>query len=110
MTPVRNFPPVSTTPAAKLLPVSKILEANLPRVSTTPAANFATSFASVVNTGGKFATGVNYTGGKFAASVNATGSELLPVSTTPGGNENNGNNIRLQTPSCELEGKKLFIC
>ncbi len=42
----------------------------LPPVSTTPAANFATSFASVVDTGGKFATGVNDTGGKFAASVN----------------------------------------
>jgi hypothetical protein len=34
------------------------------------AANFATSFASVVDTGGKFATGVNDTGGKFAAGVN----------------------------------------
>jgi hypothetical protein len=30
----------------------------------TPAANFSTSFASVVDTGGKFATGVVYTGGK----------------------------------------------
>jgi hypothetical protein len=27
-------------------------------VSTTPVANFATSFTSVVDTGGKFATGV----------------------------------------------------
>jgi hypothetical protein len=27
--------------------------ANLPPVSTTPAANFATSFTSVVDTGGK---------------------------------------------------------
>ena len=38
-----------------------------PPVSTTPAANFATSFTSVVDTGGKFATGVNDvvdTGGK----------------------------------------------
>ncbi len=34
---------------------------------------FATSFASVVDTGGKFATGVNDTGGKFAADVNDTG-------------------------------------
>jgi hypothetical protein len=32
---------------------------NLQLVSTTLAANFATSFASVVDTGGKFATGVN---------------------------------------------------
>jgi hypothetical protein len=42
--------------------------ANLPPVSTTPAANFATSFASVVDTGGEVATGVNDndngTGGK----------------------------------------------
>jgi hypothetical protein len=30
----------------------------------TPAANFATSSAGVVDTGGKFATGVNDTGGK----------------------------------------------
>jgi hypothetical protein len=35
-----------------------------PPVSTTPAANFATSFASVVDTGGKFAAGINDTGGK----------------------------------------------
>jgi hypothetical protein len=46
-----------------------------PPVSTTPAANFPTSFASVVDTGGKFATGVNDTGGK-----------LPPVSTTPAAN------------------------
>jgi hypothetical protein len=45
----------------------------LPPVSATPAANFATSFASVVDTGGKFATGVNDT-----AAAN-----LPPVSTTP---------------------------
>jgi hypothetical protein len=42
----QGAPPISTTPAA-----------NLPPVSTTLAANFATSFASVVVTGGKFATG-----------------------------------------------------
>jgi hypothetical protein len=47
--------------------------ANLPAVSTTPAANFATSFTSVVDTGGKFATGVNDTGSKFVAGVNNTG-------------------------------------
>ncbi len=46
----------------------------MPPVSTTPTANFATSFTSVVDTGGKFATGVNDTGSKFAAGVNdATG-------------------------------------
>jgi hypothetical protein len=39
--PSQGAPPVSTTPVT-----------NLPFVSTTPAANFATSFASVVDTGG----------------------------------------------------------
>ncbi len=34
--------------------------------STTPAANLLPNFASVVDTGGKFASGVNDTGGKFA--------------------------------------------
>ncbi len=47
--------------------------ANLPTVSTTPAANFATNSPCVVETGGKFATGVNDTGGKFAAGVNDAG-------------------------------------
>jgi hypothetical protein len=42
---------------------------NLPTVSTTPVANFAIIFPCVVDTGGKFATGVNDTGGKFAAGV-----------------------------------------
>jgi hypothetical protein len=35
-----------------------------PPVSTTLAANFATSLASVVDTGGKFAASINDTGGK----------------------------------------------
>ncbi len=68
---------------------------------------FATSFTSVVDTGGKFATGVNDTGGKFAAGVNDTGGKLPPASTTPEANlppvsltpaANNGINIRLQIP------------
>jgi hypothetical protein len=45
----------------------------LPLVSTTPVNNFSTSFASVVDTGGKFATRVNHTGSKFATSVDNTG-------------------------------------
>jgi hypothetical protein len=45
----------------------------VPPVSTTPEANFATRFASVVDTGGKFSTGVSDTGGKFATGVNDTG-------------------------------------
>ncbi len=65
--------------------------ANLPPVSMTPAANFATSFSIVVDTGGKFAAGVNNTGGK-----------LPPVSTTPAANlppvANNEINIRLRIP------------
>jgi hypothetical protein len=36
----------------------------LPLVSMAPAANFSNSFASVVDTVGKFATGVNDAGGK----------------------------------------------
>jgi hypothetical protein len=44
----QGAPPVSMTPGA-----------NLP-----PVANFSTIFASVVDTGGKFATGVVDTGGK----------------------------------------------
>ncbi len=67
-----GWPMVSTTPAAKLPPVPTTPVANLPPVSTTPAANFATSFSSVVDTGGKFAIGVNDTSGK-----------LPPVSLTP---------------------------
>jgi hypothetical protein len=39
----------------------------------TLAANFATSFTSIVDTGGKFAPGVNDTSGKFSAGVNDTG-------------------------------------
>jgi hypothetical protein len=41
-----------------------------PPISTTLAANFATNFASFVDTGGKFS---NDTGGKFATGVNDTG-------------------------------------
>jgi hypothetical protein len=59
-------------------------------------ANFSTIFTSVVDTGGKFATGVNDTGGKFATGVNDTGGKLPPVRTAPAAN--NDNNIRLQTP------------
>ncbi len=39
---------------------------------TIPAANFATGTASVVDTGGKLATGVNDTCSKFAAGGNNT--------------------------------------
>jgi hypothetical protein len=52
-------------------------------VSTTPAANFAISFAGVVDIGGKVATGVNDNGGKFATGVNNTGRNSPPVTMTP---------------------------
>jgi hypothetical protein len=90
----------------------------LPLVSTTPAANFANSSPCVVDTGGKFATGVNDTGAKFVAGVNDAGGNLPPVSTTPAAKfppvsltpmANNGNNITLLTPESELEGKTLYI-
>ncbi len=76
-------------------------------LTATPVANFSTIFPSVVDTGGKFATGVNDTGGKFATGVNDAGGKLPPVSATPAANlppvsttpvANNGNNIRLQIP------------
>jgi hypothetical protein len=38
-----------------------------------PVPNFSTIFASVVDTGGKFATGVNDTNGNFATGVNDAG-------------------------------------
>ncbi len=43
------------------------------RYQRQPAENFATSFASVVDTSVKFASGINDTGGKFATGVNDTG-------------------------------------
>jgi hypothetical protein len=91
----------------------------LPPVSITLEANFAISSPCVVDIGGKFATGVKDTGGKFAAGVNDAGGKMPIVSTTPAANlppvsltpvANNGNNIRLQTPESELEGKNLNIC
>jgi hypothetical protein len=46
----------------------------------------STSIACVVDTGGKFATGVNDIGGKFATSVNGSGGNLPLISTTPAAN------------------------
>ena len=72
----------------------------MPPVSATPVANFSSIFARVVDTGGKFATGVNDTGGKFATGVNDAGGKLPPVSTTPAANllANYRNKIRLLRP------------
>jgi hypothetical protein len=60
----------------------------LPPLSTTPATKFATSSAGVVDT-------TIDTGGKFATGVNEDGGKLPPVSMTPVAN--NGINIRLLT-------------
>jgi hypothetical protein len=54
------------------------------------------SGASVVDTGGKFATGVNDTGGCHRTGSSDTGRKLPPVSMTPVAN--NGNNIKLLRP------------
>jgi hypothetical protein len=54
-------------------------------VSTTLLANFATSYAGVVDIGNKLATGVNDTGGKFASCVYDASGKLPLVSTTPVG-------------------------
>jgi hypothetical protein len=51
-----------------------------PPVSTTPVANFSTIFASVVDTGVKFATGVNYAGGKLPRVSTTPAAKLPPVS------------------------------
>jgi hypothetical protein len=61
------------TPAAK------------PPVSATQVANFSTIFFSNVDTGGKFATGVNNTSGKFATSVNNTGRKFATGVNDAGG-------------------------
>ncbi len=52
--------------------------------------------------------GVNDTGSKFAPGVNDASGKLPLASTTPVAN--NWNNIRLQTPESEVEGKNLYIC
>jgi hypothetical protein len=77
-----------------------------PVANLTLAANFATSFASVGDTGVKVATGVNDTGSKFCCRCQrhrwqfSTGinrrANLPLVSMTPVAN--NGNNIRLLRP------------
>ena len=77
-------------------------------MSATPAANFATSFSSVVDTGGKFATGVNDTGSKLPPVSTTPAANLPPVSATPVAN--NYINIRLRIPYSELEGKNLYVC
>ncbi len=84
------MPPVSTTQAAKLFP---LFAAGI----NDTGGKFATSFASVVDTGGKFATGVNDTGGNFISFlVIFCVIIILIFGLTPVAN--NGNNIRLLRP------------
>ncbi len=84
------MPPVATTPAAYLQPVPLVL------------------FPGIVDTGGKFAASVNDAGGKLSPVSTTPAANLPPVLLTPVAN--NLNNIRLQTPESELEGKNVFIC
>ncbi len=63
-------------------PVSKTPVANLPPVSATPVEHFSTIFASVVDTGGKFATGVNDRR-QICHRCQRPAANLPPVSTTP---------------------------
>jgi hypothetical protein len=50
---------------------------------TNDTGGISTIFASVVDTCGKLATGVNDTDGEFATGVDKAGGKLPPVSTTP---------------------------
>jgi hypothetical protein len=58
-------------------------------VSTTPAASFATSFPSVVDTGGKFASGVNDTGGNLPL-VSTHRRQICIFAFATGVNDNGG--------------------
>jgi hypothetical protein len=97
---------------------------HLPLVSTIPAANFSTIFASVFDTGGKFATGVNDTGGKFfhhfRYSVVDTGGKFATGVNDTGGKFSTGVNDaggKLQiylyanstTQSCQKKIIKIFL-
>ncbi len=84
------------TLVAKLPQVSMTLAANLPPVLITSAANFATSFASVVDTGG------NLPPVSTILAANLPQLSMTPVA-------NNGNNIRLLRPKSEFEGKNVSI-
>jgi hypothetical protein len=68
-----------------------IVSKGAPPVSATPAANFATSLASVIDTGGKFATGINNTGGNLPLVTTTPVANLPPVA-------HNRYNIRLMRP------------
>jgi hypothetical protein len=53
------------------------------KVSTTSVANFATSFPCAVDTGGKFAAGVNDAGGNLPPVSTTLAANLPPVLLTP---------------------------
>ncbi len=84
----------------------------MPPVSTTWAAKFAISFASVVDTGGKFAAGVVDAGDKLPTVSLTPVANLPQVSLTPVANlppvsmtpvANNWKTIRLLRPLSELK-------
>ncbi len=74
MTPAANIPPVSMIPVQIFPPVSL-----------------------AVDTGGKFAIGVNITDSKFATGVNNAGGNLPMVSMTPAANCHQCKRHRWQT-------------
>jgi hypothetical protein len=59
-----------------------------------------------VDTGSKFAAGVNDTGGNLPLVTKTLAANLPPMSMKLAAN--NGNNIRLLRPQSELEGKNVF--
>jgi hypothetical protein len=96
LTTVANLPPVSLIPVVHLnLRISpRIFEkiSKKHRRQILPPC----SFASVVDNGGKFATGVNATGGNLPTVSTSPAANLPPVPMTPVAN--NWNNIRLLRP------------
>jgi hypothetical protein len=86
---MKQFPPQpQSIPIGPFQIFSKIrgdkifISQGAPPVSTTPVANFATSFASVVDTDGKFAAGVNDTRGNLPPVSMTPAANLQPVSMT----------------------------
>jgi hypothetical protein len=70
---MNQFPPASEYSIKAFRILKKFAEIfasqGAPLVSRTPEANFSTNFGSVVDTGGKFGTGVNDTSNKFSTKI-----------------------------------------
>ena len=65
-------------------------------INDEPPAKILSPHTSVVDTGGKFAAGINDTGGNLPPVSTTPAANLPPVSMTPVAN--NGKNIRLLRP------------